>query len=627
MQRITRHFTSRGSIAVALLATILVSTIVFTTSEAEAQRTRYCEGHRVTVDMTMGQVPNSSVRSVVWGTEGADTIQTGARDDIICGNGGNDTIRGGLGNDRIDGGAGNDTIEGQSGDDIITGGTGNDRIYLGPGKDFAFGQSGNDWIDGASGNDTISGGSGADSLYGKHGNDTLRGYSGGDNLIGGGGNDRLEGGSDSDYMHGGSGHDRMDGGPGDDRMFGVAGNDTLSGSTGHDWIYGGTGADRVYGDNVSTSGQEGGGNDFVHGGSGNDYVYGGYGDDHLVGAQDNDQLRGNSGNDRLEAGGGDDVLFGHSGNDKLDGSSGYDIVDGGSGIDTCDGYERLYNSRTFPCTMPTVTWDVSCGSYVTANLTVKNNGKYDSVYEFQFRAVGDRGAAITVNPTLATLRPGESRTFNTNTRNDASIRIEVKLRRNGSTFKSWNLAPCGGGLQGLGICGGFGGGVGPASIGAGGCVWRDDQGRSWVSGEVGGTAGLGSIGAGFNAAASLAWLKDVPVSRLPNQDVCIEIFIAIVGGAVCDESHFGLRSPNLFLGSVGVGAKADLSSLKSVLEASEGSMNVSLDLIDEAIRVTNSQYAGEIRTAVCSAHGLGSLQSAHRIYPDICPPTGTRTPR
>jgi choice-of-anchor C domain-containing protein len=66
---------------------------------------------------------------------------------------GNDTIDAGAGNDRIFGQGGNDKINAGSGDDIIDGGTGNDSINAGEGNDALVGGAGNDVIDGGQGFD------------------------------------------------------------------------------------------------------------------------------------------------------------------------------------------------------------------------------------------------------------------------------------------------------------------------------------------------------------------------------------------------------------------------------------------------------------------------------------------
>ncbi|HBJ34448.1 MAG TPA: hypothetical protein DDZ51_06725, partial [Planctomycetaceae bacterium] len=68
---------------------------------------------------------------------GNDTINAGAGNDRIFGQGGNDSINAGSGDDYIDGGTGNDSITGGSGDDFIDGGEGFDRAnYSGIATDY-----------------------------------------------------------------------------------------------------------------------------------------------------------------------------------------------------------------------------------------------------------------------------------------------------------------------------------------------------------------------------------------------------------------------------------------------------------------------------------------------------------
>ncbi len=73
----------------------------------------------------------------VFGTGGANVIQTNA---------GNDTIDGGAGNDSLYGGAGNDELVGGSGLDFLYGGAGNDRLFGKPGNDFLYGGAGEDTL-------------------------------------------------------------------------------------------------------------------------------------------------------------------------------------------------------------------------------------------------------------------------------------------------------------------------------------------------------------------------------------------------------------------------------------------------------------------------------------------------
>lgn len=84
-----------------------------------------------------------------------DTIESGAGDDVVLGNGGRDWLSSGAGDDLINagtgddtalGGEGNDTLNLETGDDIGTGGLGNDTINAGAGNDVVYGDQGGENI-------------------------------------------------------------------------------------------------------------------------------------------------------------------------------------------------------------------------------------------------------------------------------------------------------------------------------------------------------------------------------------------------------------------------------------------------------------------------------------------------
>jgi len=83
---------------------------------------------------------------VLLGTNGPDSQDGGAGNDILCGYGGNDTQFGMGGNDFMDGGDQNDFLMGNSGSDRMLGGKGNDTICAndGAGVDFLDGGKGTD---------------------------------------------------------------------------------------------------------------------------------------------------------------------------------------------------------------------------------------------------------------------------------------------------------------------------------------------------------------------------------------------------------------------------------------------------------------------------------------------------
>ena len=88
----------------------------------------------------------------VNGSSGADSLDTGAGNDVIAAGAGDDTISGAAGNDGIDGGLGNDLLYGGAGNDTFAGGAGADSLFGGDDRDTFFGGAG-DRIDGGAGGD------------------------------------------------------------------------------------------------------------------------------------------------------------------------------------------------------------------------------------------------------------------------------------------------------------------------------------------------------------------------------------------------------------------------------------------------------------------------------------------
>ncbi|MFJ8017477.1 calcium-binding protein [Streptomyces sp. NPDC096339] len=98
---------------------------------------------------------NNARGCTIIGTSGADTLNGGYFNDVICGLSGNDTINASYGNDTVHAGPGNDRVDGGFGDDVLNAGTGTDTL---------IGNYGNDRLntaDGAPG-DTANGGLGTD---------------------------------------------------------------------------------------------------------------------------------------------------------------------------------------------------------------------------------------------------------------------------------------------------------------------------------------------------------------------------------------------------------------------------------------------------------------------------------
>lgn len=156
--------------------------------------------------------------SILFGTDGDDTLTAARIPSDIAGLGGADTILGGSGNDHlfgysaaggsdgadlIDGGAGDDYIQGNAGADSLSGGAGSDRINGGRDDDVIDGGVGDDVINGNLGADRIVGGAGNDSIRGGRGDDVLSAGDGHDILMGDLGADTLEGGAGIDFMTGG----------------------------------------------------------------------------------------------------------------------------------------------------------------------------------------------------------------------------------------------------------------------------------------------------------------------------------------------------------------------------------------------------------------------------------------
>jgi Ca2+-binding RTX toxin-like protein len=79
-----------------------------------------------------------------WGTDAAQTMNSGSGADTLIAKGGNDVVNGGAGNDLIHGGNSDDALYGQNDLDTIFGGTGNDLLSGGAGADKLYGGAGSD---------------------------------------------------------------------------------------------------------------------------------------------------------------------------------------------------------------------------------------------------------------------------------------------------------------------------------------------------------------------------------------------------------------------------------------------------------------------------------------------------
>lgn len=194
----------------------------------------------------------------ILGSDSADKLMDGQRDDFLDGFGGDDRFRVSTGNDTVNGGDGSDTVEfqGKPSDYEV--------MRLSDGTIFLNDRTGHYGLDelasvehlqiGLASYDVQTGKLAATSPFtasiaytavreGTAGADTLTGTGGNDRLFGLAGDDRIDGGAGNDLIHGGAGNDTLIGGAGDDLLFGAAGNDRLTGGRGNDVLSGGTGND------------------------------------------------------------------------------------------------------------------------------------------------------------------------------------------------------------------------------------------------------------------------------------------------------------------------------------------------------------------------------------------------
>ncbi|WLG42270.1 glycosyl hydrolase family 28-related protein [Pseudomonas sp. FP1740] len=288
-------------------------------------------------------------RTMISGTDQADTL---------VGSSGNDTLDGGLGADTMTGGDGNDiyvvnnvldrvvesntstsqidtvqasvswTLGANLENLVLTGvssinGTGNEQ------HNFITGNAGNNVLDGAAGGDSMSGGDGNDTYYVDNADDavietnsnaasggidsvhsSLAAYTLGNNV------ERLY--IDSPGAANGTGNAL------DNTLFAGAGNNVLDGREGNDTVSYERAASGVT-VSLSTSVQQntvGSGLDTVK-------LF-----ENLTGSAYADTLSGNSGANVLNGGAGNDTLVGGSGDDRLIGGAGTDNLTGGTGADT-----------------------------------------------------------------------------------------------------------------------------------------------------------------------------------------------------------------------------------------------------------------------------------------------------
>lgn len=274
-----------------------------------------------------------NAQAITNGTQGADSLNGDALDNVINGLGGDDSISGREGNDVLNGGDGADWIYGGNGNDTLDGGAGNDNLRGDSGNDTyrfyrGMGQDSVTDFDSTVGNvDTIKVAAdiapadvivSRDQTYltlaikGTTDKLSITFFNNANYMV-----ERVEfadgtvwgidalkqmtkgvASSAADTLFGDIGADVLDGLEGDDKVYGEAGDDRLEGGAGNDSLGGGDG------------------NDILNGGAGNDQLNGGNGDDRLDGGIGNDYLNGDNGNDLFDGGTGNDQLSGGIGNDS-----------------------------------------------------------------------------------------------------------------------------------------------------------------------------------------------------------------------------------------------------------------------------------------------------------------------
>lgn len=290
-----------------------------------------------------------SNRTMISGTDQADTL---------VGSSGNDTLDGGLGADTMTGGDGNDiyvinnvldrvvesntsisqidtvqasvswTLGANLENLVLTGvsginGTGNEQ------HNFITGNAGNNLLNGAAGGDSMSGGDGNDTYYVDNADDAVietnsNAASGGIDSV----HSSLAAytlGNNVEHLYiDSAGAANGTGNALDNTLFAGAGNNVLDGREGNDTVS----FERAQSGvtvNLSTSAQQntvGSGLDTVK-------LF-----ENLTGSAYADTLSGNSGANVLNGGAGNDTLVGGSGDDRLIGGAGTDNLTGGTGADT-----------------------------------------------------------------------------------------------------------------------------------------------------------------------------------------------------------------------------------------------------------------------------------------------------
>ncbi len=250
----------------------------------------------------------------IFGTSGANMIETFGGDDKVYAGKGHDVVELGSGDDYVRVGGGQEEFHGGSGVDYISyyDSTGGVTVNLAT-NEVSGSWAANDVI---SGFERISGsGTGGDTIFGTSGANTIKTFGGDDKVYAGKGHDVVELGSGDDYVRVGGGQESFDGGSGTDYISYYDSTGGITIDLAANTVSGSWGANDQVRNFESVSGS----------GTGNDRLYGTSGQN---------KLKGFGGDDRLYGRGGDDKLYGGAGEDRFDGGAGMDTLHGGAGADT-----------------------------------------------------------------------------------------------------------------------------------------------------------------------------------------------------------------------------------------------------------------------------------------------------
>jgi trimeric autotransporter adhesin len=195
---------------------------------------------------TASSLTGNALNNIIEGNMAANTINGGAGNDTIWGDGDNPLSPDITGsNDSLLGGAGNDTLYGQGGDDVLDGGTGNDTMTGGIGNDTYFVDSSDDFaIDLA---DPLTGG--VDWIVGTTDIDLYwrpNQYVGIEHVrLDGMSSSNIWGNDQTNVLLGNDGHNWIAAHGGNDRISAGAGHDDTAVGKGNNWLDGGAGIDFV----------------------------------------------------------------------------------------------------------------------------------------------------------------------------------------------------------------------------------------------------------------------------------------------------------------------------------------------------------------------------------------------